>query len=212
MIYKEIIEGVINAPLNPSLGFFESGGIQFTQKDVLGYFAYGHLLHEVIPLSDKIITNEGYLTSFKTDKAEVKFIGETTPQLVYELIKEGADPTAGNHYILKWAAKKGDLGLVKYLVSIGCDIHADGDGPLCAACWNGHLEIVDYLVSHGADIHAIHEYPLGCAAKNGHFEIVKYLIKQGADINNDIHGYALKWAKYNSHWEIVEYLEKLLKT
>jgi ankyrin repeat protein len=206
-IDNEIKEGVLTGPLNPSLGFYEAGGILFHQKDILGAFAYGNFLHEVIPLG-KIIENDGYLKSFKSDKVELKFIGEATPQLVYKLLEEGANPFAGNHYILKWAAKNGDLELVKHLISIGCDIHADGDGPLWIACWHGHLEIVKYLVEHGADIHALHEYPLGCAAKNGHVEIVKYLIKQGADINNDIHGYALKWAKYNNHWEIVELLNK----
>jgi ankyrin repeat protein len=46
---------------------------------------------------------------------------------------------------------------VKYLKSVGADIHAkDNDGwtPLHSASWNGHLEVVKYLKSVGADIHA----------------------------------------------------------
>jgi hypothetical protein len=205
---NEIMGGVITSPMTPSLGFYEAGGISFLKEDVLGGFAHGKYLHEAIPLG-KIIENEGFLKSFKSDKVELKFIGELTSQLVYKLLEEGADPTAGNHFILKWAAQKNDLELVKYLIGLGCDIHADGDGPLWTACLNGHLEIIKYLVEHGANIHAIHEYPLGCAAKNGHLEIVKYLVEKGADIKNDIHDYALKWARYNNHLDVVEYLEKL---
>jgi ankyrin repeat protein len=46
---------------------------------------------------------------------------------------------------------------VKYLKSVGADIHAKnnyGETPLHFASRNGHLEVVKYLKSVGADINA----------------------------------------------------------
>ena len=46
---------------------------------------------------------------------------------------------------------------------------------------NGRMEMVKYLVELGADIHAENEYALRWSAKHGHLEIVKYLVELGAE-------------------------------
>jgi len=46
---------------------------------------------------------------------------------------------------------------------------------LCWAAERGHLEVVKYLIENGANIHAADDYALRWAAYNGHLEIVKYL-------------------------------------
>jgi ankyrin repeat protein len=63
---------------------------------------------------------------------------------------------------------------VKYLKSVGADIHAKnnyGETPLHFASRNGHLEVVKYLKSVGADINAKNNNswtPLHSASYNGH--------------------------------------------
>ena len=55
--------------------------------------------------------------------------------------------------------------------------------PLYYASQKGHLEVVKYLKSVGADIHVKDKYgltPLHFASLNGHLEVVKYLKSVGA--------------------------------
>jgi len=42
------------------------------------------------------------------------------------------------------ACENGNLTCVKYLVSVGADIHADNDGVLRWSAQNGHLEVFWY--------------------------------------------------------------------
>ena len=81
------------------------------------------------------------------------------------------------------ASKKGYLGVVKYLVGCGANIHTDEDGALRSASGEGHLEVVKYLVSQGADTHSLHDDSLKCASMKGHLDVVKYLLSQGADVH-----------------------------
>jgi len=67
------------------------------------------------------------------------------------------------------------LEVVKYLVSIGADVHACDDLALRGASNNGHLEVVKYLVSIGADVHACDDYALRWASLNGQLDVVEYL-------------------------------------
>jgi ankyrin repeat protein len=79
------------------------------------------------------------------------------------------------------AARNGQLETVKYLVSVGANIHANDDYAVQLAAGNGHLETVKYLVSVGADIHADNDYyAVQLAACNCHLETVKYLVSIGA--------------------------------
>ena len=111
---------------------------------------------------------------------------------------------------LIWAAYRGYLGTIKYLVDHGADIHTDNDYALRWTAFDGYLEIVKYLVEHGADIHANNDFALRKASNNGHLDVVKYLVENGADIHvsND---YALRCAAENGHTKVVEYLQEVLK-
>ena len=51
---------------------------------------------------------------------------------------------------IKWAAQYGHLDVLKYLVSVGGDIHADDDYAIWAAWCMDHKPIVRYCVSLGA--------------------------------------------------------------
>ena len=81
---------------------------------------------------------------------------------------------------LGFAANAGQLDVVKYLVSIGADIHTETEYPLRTAAEEGHLDIVKYLVSVGADIHARNDWAVNYAHINGQDHVVEYLVSLGA--------------------------------
>ncbi len=58
------------------------------------------------------------------------------------------------------ASANGHLKIVKYLVSMGTNIHWRQEKYFRSACSNGHLELVKYLVESGVDIYAKNDYAL----------------------------------------------------
>jgi ankyrin repeat protein len=93
----------------------------------------------------------------------------------------GADITADNNCVVRYASKNGHLETVKYLVSLGADITTDNNCAVRYASENGHLEVVKYLVSFEADINYVccsiyKKYNLiELFYKEGKFDIVKNL-------------------------------------
>lgn len=79
----------------------------------------------------------------------------------------------------QWVSILGGLELLKYLESLGADLHADSDGCARRASHNGHLEIVRYLVTIGADIRVCGDECVFKALANGHLETVRYLVSVG---------------------------------
>ena len=85
--------------------------------------------------------------------------------------------------IIKFAADKGKLDIVDYLINIDAkrfpshrvNIHADEDRPLRRAAQYGHSETVKYLLECFPDtnIHAKNDQALRRAARYGHLEVVK---------------------------------------
>jgi ankyrin repeat protein len=88
------------------------------------------------------------------------------------------------------ASAKGDLALVKKLLTEGADINsADQKGrtALIEAAWGGHTDIVKLLVEHGADVDCADMSgftPLMRAVEEEHGAVVIYLIQKGADVNS----------------------------
>ena len=77
----------------------------------------------------------------------------------------------------RWACIFGHIDVVKYLVSLGVDIHAIEEEGFRWACHNGHIDVVRYLVQNtDIDIHAKNEYSLMWAWWNGHIDVVRYLV------------------------------------
>lgn len=82
---------------------------------------------------------------------------------------------------LHFAAQKGHIEIVKYLIKSGAQIefkNLTGTTPLHWAAQNGHLEIVKILISHGADPNSKNKKskrPINCAQQYSHREVVEYL-------------------------------------
>ncbi|EAY22274.1 ankyrin repeat protein, putative [Trichomonas vaginalis G3] len=128
--------------------------------------------------------------------------------------KKYKDSDSNGKNVLQVASEKGNLKLVKYLISVGADKEAkdkNGYTPLIWASRNGHLEVVKYLESVGADKEAKDKNgytPLTYAASKGHLEIVEYLISAGADKEaRDNYGYTpLMYASINNKFDNVKCL------
>jgi ankyrin repeat protein len=133
-------------------------------------------------------------------------------------LEKGADAKAANKYgntPLHWAAEKGHLDVVKYLVEEkGADIKAaanNGNTPLYRAARYGNLDVVKYLVEKGANVEAADKYgdtSLHWAARFGYWDVVKYLVEKGADFKaaDKDGGTLLHWAARFGNWDVVKYL------
>lgn len=82
------------------------------------------------------------------------------------------------------AAIRGDIEMVKCLVSTGQDPRADGDIAIREAAVNLRLDVVKYLVSIGCDPNALDNWALrvldcGRPYREGYNEMVKYLMIAG---------------------------------
>ncbi|KAH8727996.1 ankyrin repeat-containing domain protein [Phaeosphaeriaceae sp. PMI808] len=118
---------------------------------------------------------------------------------------------------LYYASFGGLVNAVKYLLSQGADVNAQGGyygNALHAASDKGHEKIVELLVKAGANVNAqggpYSGNALHAASHGGHEKIVELLIKVGTDVNAQGGGYgnALQAASEGGHEKIVELLVK----
>ena len=91
---------------------------------------------------------------------------------------------------LGWAALRGDLSAVKFLVQKGADVNINSGSspPLSLAGAYGHHQCVEVLLNHGADMNFVARdgrTPLHRAAVSGYSNVktLKVLIRHGADID-----------------------------
>jgi ankyrin repeat protein len=86
---------------------------------------------------------------------------------------------------LMFAAKGGNLELVKLLVEHGAEINSgamSGAPPLQFACMDGRIETVNYLIEHGASVTNA-TASLCWAAWRGYSNIVALLVAKGVPVN-----------------------------
>ena len=120
-----------------------------------------------------------------------------------ELLKDGADPNAGNkfsdiHTPLTVAIRANDVEMVRLLVKYGANVNDKScynNSFLADAVGQGNLEIVKILVEAGANVNHKTYFgsPIQAALREGNTEIVDYLLERGADIESHTN-----WARGNS--------------
>lgn len=80
---------------------------------------------------------------------------------VKKLLKAGAsfhyDDSRAFRCAANCAANNGRLGIFKFFIGRGADIHANDDEALINAAWWGNVEMVEYLLRKGAPIEAAKE-------------------------------------------------------
>lgn len=153
-------------------------------------------------------------------------------QLVRKLVEHNA--VAKGSLALQYAAERGYMEIVEYLVEKGHDIYARNNAALLGAVTGGHLNIVKFLFEKGCrNVNALRDAILTGSleiveylVENGQFEnqknnnklllvslsgkrteILKYLIENGANVSEEV----LRYAESISPPEIVEYLKENLK-
>ncbi len=115
---------------------------------------------------------------------------------------------------LHWAVHEGYIDIVKYLVSIGADIHATNKNmytSFAGACYLNDLVMVEYLFSLGSNIEVrdCDEYtPLIGSCQFDNIEIVQFLVSHGANIEarDDTGATPLIMAICSDQLKIVKYL------
>jgi hypothetical protein len=105
-----------------------------------------------------------------------------------------------------WAARRGHVEIMKWLVSV--DPRADKDNAIIRAAGNGHIEAVKWLVSIGANPSAYNDQAIRWAYFHKHLELAKWLYSIGC--NPKIRdSYIYRWAAENRHLEVVQWLESI---
>ena len=89
---------------------------------------------------------------------------------------------------LHFAALRGELEMVKFIISSGGDVNrrdVNSAPPLLLAVQGGHLEVSEFLLKMGADPNLQDTdgvAPIHMAAHAGSHELVKLLLDSGADV------------------------------
>lgn len=157
-------------------------------------------LHSKRPSRDETFTAqvmEMLEASVKGDSTKVESLLQQEPSLANIKSKEIKSTP------LHFAAHRGHLEVVRFLIAAGADVNADEDNgsnskPLHWAATGGHLDVSQLLVEHGADLNAIDGWynlgPLGWATavkrslkdqSIGHqySKVSEYLLAQGAQLD-----------------------------
>ena len=147
----------------------------------------------------------------------------------YVVEQQGVDVTFDRNLAAFYAAYKGHLEVVKYLIERGADATscvisrgsnyctqlniiyyclqhgASANDVLMVAIRDNVLDLVKCAIDHGADVTFYNNLPIRDASEKGNFEIVKYLIEYGADININM-GAPLTFAVTRGNIDMVKYL------
>ncbi|OZJ04377.1 hypothetical protein BZG36_03194 [Bifiguratus adelaidae] len=116
---------------------------------------------------------------------------------------------------LHYAASRGSLDVVKFLIDLGADVDLrdrEGETALLKAAYHGHLRLVQYFLTdcHTSITQADRDgwTALHNACSRGHLQVAKYLVECGANIDakSKMGHTALINAASKADLDVVEYL------
>ena len=117
--------------------------LHYGDEEALRFAAHeGHF--EVV----KFLIEAGANIHARDDSSLTEASAEGHFEVVKYLVSVGADIHIDNDYALRWAK---NLEVVKHLVEAGADIHAHDDFALKLSFEKGNLDIVRFLISKGAN-------------------------------------------------------------
>lgn len=121
-------------------------------------------------------------------------------EIVKYLVSKGADPTLYNNSCIKRAIINEHLELVEYLLSIGCD----ATKWITKAISTSNINIIRLLENYNYNI-IQNELSLIHAIDTLNYPLIKYLVENGADVSIRSH-YPLRYAAAHRVKKIVELL------
>lgn len=123
---------------------------------------------------------------------------------VISLIDESADIKKKNR-ILIIAIENGFLDIVKYLISIGADIHLENDILIHLAIKHNQTEIISFMIDNGADIYSNGDIVTYNAVINNNTDTVKLLVQHDKKIHEKYCN-ALQLLAKRGNLDTLEYL------
>lgn len=142
----------------------------------------------------------------------IKAIQNNDIQTINKIIESGGDLNLNNGLSPIWyAAKDGNLSILKLLVENGVDVNKSA--PLARALDWKHYDFAEYLLNHNANPNQATsdgETPLMRVAINGDIQWAKKLLALGADVNATSKYGFTPWilARMNNHNELALFLER----
>lgn len=127
----------------------------------------------------------------------------------YCIEEKGVNIHMCNDQLFRWACRRGNLELAKYLVEKGAYVHTESEYALVYSIINNHMNVVKYLVEEkNADITVHGNETLREAVKYNRLDIVKYLVERGIDFRQH-DNLALRSATQSGYTEIADYLRNI---
>jgi len=132
----------------------------------------------------KYLINNGANVSYKRNKPFIRAVATGNLDVIKYMV-DTSDPNNrfNLHFAMVIAVQNNRLNVLKYLESIGADIHARDDIALRWAAKHGALNSVRYLIERQANVHANNDQALQWAVKGNRQDVVRYLISNGANPN-----------------------------
>ena len=103
--------------------------------------------------------------------------------IVKLLIDLGADIHAEDDEAIFVASENGNLSTAKLLINLGANIRAQNNVIILNVSRGNNLDMAKLLIENGADIHVKNDKALINASRSGNLDMMELIIKNGVDVN-----------------------------